>query len=153
VAAMISTVATDRRGFTLVEIIVGIVVSAILAVIITQIVSGQSLRSYWPIQRIDEKLVLQEAMNEISAEHRRLLMIDPQPLITLQGLISAPEYWSGKSFSGRVALDVTNTCIQFNANREDPDQAHANCDLTDKILKVTLQIPGSGQRLTALFTR
>jgi hypothetical protein len=68
----------------LIEIIVGIVVSAILAVILAQIVGGISLRSYWPVQRIDEKLLLQEVMNDITAEHRTPVDEQRLPLTELQ---------------------------------------------------------------------
>jgi prepilin-type N-terminal cleavage/methylation domain-containing protein len=143
-----------RKGFTLIEIIVGIVVSAILAVLLSQIVGAMTTRSYWAVQRIDEKLVLQEAMNNICADHRNLLITDTNPLITLQGRIAAGYYWTAP-FSTRALQTATNQCIEFNAGTEvsDPDLVYKACNGADTILKVTLQVQGGGQRLTALFTR
>ncbi len=139
------TVKPDQSGFTLIEIIVGITVSAILAVILSQIVSGMSLRSYWPVQQVDEKLLLQAAMSDLSAEHRRLLMEDPAPLDGLQTYIAN----LNDAFAGRVTASVE--CVEFDPLHR-TEQPRPTCGDVDKIWKVTL-VGDGGQRLIALFTR
>jgi prepilin-type N-terminal cleavage/methylation domain-containing protein len=144
-----------RNGFTLIEIIVAIIVSSILAVVLVQIVGGQTLRSFWPLQKLDEKLILQEVMNTISADYRNLLMTSPAPLETLQDNIGSGSYWSGQPFSSRVSITAVSSCIFIDPSTrvENPAMAHADCQADDRLLKVTIQVQGQGHRLTALFTR
>jgi prepilin-type N-terminal cleavage/methylation domain-containing protein len=139
----------DPHGFTLIEIIAAIMVSAVLAVVIVQIVSGYTQRSYWPLQKINENLALQETMENISADYRNLLMTNATPLVTLQQRISDGDY-----FNTSIPIAPTLKFIVI-----EPDILSANtdptqtCNDTDLILKVTLQIEGTQHKLTALFTR
>lgn len=140
----------DQHGFTLIEIIAAIMVSAILSVVIVQIVSGYTQRSYWPLQKIDENLALQETMENISADYRNLLMTNATPLVTLQQEISEGTYFT-------IAIPVEaafNQCVGIDpVTRKEVELTQANCNDTNLILKVTLQIQGTQHRLTALFTR
>lgn len=139
----------DRSGFTLIEIVAAILVSAVLAVMIVQIVGGYTWRSYQPLQAINENLALREAMDNISADYRNLLITDPTPLVTLQQRIANPDAVYYKTPVPVAA--AYNQCIEFSNNTE--ASAHLDCNTNDLILKVTLQITGTQHRLTALFTR
>jgi prepilin-type N-terminal cleavage/methylation domain-containing protein len=136
----------DQHGFTLIEIVATIVVSAVLAVVIVQIVGGYTYRSYRPLQVINENLALQEVMDNISADYRNLLMTSATPLMTLQQTINGDTY-----FNTPVPVEPAfNQCIEI-----DPD-THSETGLEPddcNILKVTLRIQGTQHRLTALFTR
>lgn len=151
----------DHRGFTLVEVIVTIIVSAILAVMLMQIMRGHSWRSHWPMIKLDQGLALREVMEKISADHRSLLISNPTPLVTLQNRINnggnAPDgYWYGQPYSSGLSVD-DNYCLEL-----DPDAApspgekniQATCHhLADQDLILKVSISYDGQSLTALFTR
>jgi prepilin-type N-terminal cleavage/methylation domain-containing protein len=152
---------SDNRGFTLVEVIVTIIVSAILAVLLMQMMKGHSWRSRWPMIKLDQGLALREIMEKISADHRRLIISDPTPLVTLQDRIAnggnPPNgYWAGQPYSAALSVD-DNYCLEL-----DPDSAPSPGERNiqpacrhlagqDLILKVTISY--EGQSLTALFTR
>ncbi len=143
----------DQRGFTLIEIILAILVSAVLAVMMVQIVGGYTWRSYQPLQVIKENLALREAMDNISADYRNLLITHPTPLVTLQQNIADPNFAYYKT---PVPVSAAyNQFITFdNNNGKEQQSTQSGCN-TGKvcILKVTLQITGTQHRLTALFTR
>jgi len=152
---------TDQSGFTLIEVIVTIIVSAILAVMLAQIMRGHSWRSFWPMVKLDQGLALREVMEKISADHRHLIISDPTPLVTLQSRINnggtPPNgYWSGQPYAADISVD-DNYCLEL-----DSDSAPTPGERTiqqicrhlpgqDFILKVTLSY--EEQSLTALFTR
>jgi len=152
---------TDTSGFTLIEVIVTIIVSAILAVMLTQIMRGHSWRSHWPIVKMDQGLSLREVIEKISADHRRLIISDPTPLVTLQSRINSggtpPDgYWSGQAYSASIAVD-DNYCLELQSDNA-PAPGEGNIQQAcrhqpgqDLILKVTLSY--EDQSLTALFTR
>ncbi|MEJ2155584.1 MAG: type II secretion system protein [Desulfobacteraceae bacterium] len=151
----------DHRGFTLVEVIVTIIISAILAVLLMQIMKGHSWRSRWPMIKLEQGFALREVMEKISADHRRLIISDPTPLVTLQNRIAnggnPPNgYWSGQTYSAKLSVD-DNYCLDLNPDSA-PSPGEQNiqqiCDHQpgqDLILKVTISY--EGQSLTTLFTR
>lgn len=140
-------------GFTLIEILVTIIISAILAVVLTQVMSGQSQRSYRPIQVTEETLLLKQAMENITADHARLLRYDPTPLMTLQRRLKnegGSGYWEGD-----VSIQVVeNYCFSLGEDggpAPGESGAAAICGPEDTLLKLTLSL--ENQSLTALFTR
>ena len=147
------------RGFTLIEVIVTIVVSAVLAVMLMQMMQGHTWRSYWPITKLDQGLIIREAMEQISADYRNLLISDAQPLVTLQNRIqngaNPPNgYWFGQPYSAAIAV-VDNYCFDMNRDDEVPPgehNIHSTCSHPeDTLLKVTLSY--DNQSLTAIFAR
>ena len=151
----------ENSGFTLIEVIVTIIVSAILAVMLAQIMRGHSWRSHWPIVKLDQGLALREVMEKISADHRHLIISDPTPLVTLQNRISnggtPPNgYWSGQPFGADISVD-DNYCLELDSDSA-PTPGEKTIQQTcrhlpgqDLILKVTISY--DDQSLTALFTR
>ncbi len=144
---------SDSCGFTLVEVIITIIVSSILAVLMMQVMRGHISRSYWALEKIDDGLVLQEVMEIINANYRRLLTEDPQPLVTLQNEIdnngNPSTYWAA-AYGGAITVD-SNTCLELG---QDPvgEFNHRDCQHPrDTLLKVTLSY--NDHRLTTLFGR
>lgn len=140
---------SNGHGFTLLEILLTLILTSILAVVLMQVVSGHTSRSYWPLQAFERRLALQEAMEEISADYRRLLMTDTTPLDTLEQNIEDGTYWS----AGAIQLD-TCKCIDFVENSPgdwSETDTHEDCTPDDTILKLT--ISDNYQSLTTLFTR
>lgn len=146
----------NRAGFTLIEIIITIVVSAVLATILVQVMANQTWRSYVPVQTIEENLALRAIMDNIASDYRLLRRTDASPLVTLQSRIRMDgTYWdASRAYTNGVSLQATTSCIGFDTgNSEDPALENTNCDATDTILKVTLSVTDSQHRLTTLFTR
>ena len=143
----------NHRGFTLVEVIVTIIVSSILAVLLMQVMKGHISRSIWPLEKMDEGLALHDVMDQITADYRRLLISDLQPIVALQAKIDAGGapggYWSGQPHAASMQV-VDNYCLDLNKSGE--SNAHQNCvHPTDHLLKVTLS--NGTQSMTALFSR
>ncbi|WP_054031452.1 type II secretion system protein [Desulfatitalea tepidiphila] len=149
----------NQRGFTLLEIIVTIIISAVLATILAEVMSGQTWRSYQPVQVIEENLALRAVMDNVTSDYRASLKArseDATRLITLQDRIrTSGYYWDASDpYTNGVSLEAKATCIAFDTNNnEDPTAAEENCDLADTLLKVTLSVAGTQHQLTALFSR
>jgi prepilin-type N-terminal cleavage/methylation domain-containing protein len=144
----------SHRGFTLIEVIVTLIVSSILAVLLIQVMQGHNERSLWPLTKTKEGLFLDQVMENISADYRALLLSDATPLATLKSRIDggAGSYWSG-----RPVQIVENMCLADIHKDDEPSPGEyppggVECTYTnDRLLKVTLTY--NGQSLTALFTR
>lgn len=153
---------TKKHGFTLIEILVTVIVSSILAVMLMQIMQGHAWRSFWPLTKLNQGLALQEVMEKLSADHRSLVISDPQPLVTLQNRIrngaNPPDgYWYDQPYSSGISVD-DNDCLNLNKDSAIPAgghgeyNVHENCiHPDDTLLKVTISY--DGQSLTALFAR
>ena len=137
----------NQRGFTLLEIIVTIIISAVLATILAEVMSGQTLRSYQPVQAIEENLSLRAVMDNILSDYRSLRPNDPLVLDTLSDRIINGDYFNG-DFTNGLSFDTNTGCIEFNADNEETPGAEP-CN----ILKVTITVTGTQHSLTTLFTR
>ena len=144
----------SQSGFTLIEVIVTIVVSAILAVLLIQVMQGHNERSLWPLQKTNEGLFLDQVMENISADYRAFLLTQANPLETLRSQIAGGSYWP----SGSTIQIVENRCLADIRKDDDasPGEDHLGGDActtapNDRLLKVTLAY--DGQSLTALFAR
>lgn len=147
-----------RSGFTLVEIIIAITVSAILAVVLVQFFSVHSGRSWLPVQNVTQGMALQSAMDQITSDYRNLLLTADKPLKTLEEKIDggAGVYWSDPNISIKV-----NHCITFvgGSGLWTEEKTHDTCVHTedpedpenDTLLKVTLSL--GDQTLTSIFAR
>jgi prepilin-type N-terminal cleavage/methylation domain-containing protein len=135
-----------QMGFTLLEVMVTILISSILAVLLMQVMRGHITRSIWPLEKIDEALALHAIMDQITADYRNLLMTDQQPLVTLQDRINAEGYWSEPL---QVSI-VDNYCLDLDKSGE--VRTNDNCvHPVDTLLKVTIEY--GPQSLTSLFSR
>ena len=143
----------NNRGFTLVEVIVTIIVSSILAVLLMQVMKGHVSRSIWPLEKMDEGFALHDVMDKITADYRNLLISDPQPLVTLQNQVNAGGnaggYWFGQPHAASLQI-VDNYC--FDLEKTGESNVHGYCiHPADTLLKITLS--NGAQSMTALFAR
>ncbi len=143
----------NHQGFTLIEVIVTIIVSSILAVLLTQVMKGHISRSIWPLEKMDEGLALHDVMDRITADYRRLLISDQQPLVALQNQINAGGapggYWFGLPYATSMQI-VDSYCFDLDQTGE--SNAHQDCiHPADTLLKITLS--NGAQSMTALFSR
>ena len=134
-------VRSKTAGFTLVEIIVTLTVSAILAVMLMQFIGTSMSRSAQPTISLQESAALQSVFENMNADYKQLLLTDSAPLTTFQNRVDGGFYGSNVS--------MTSSYIIFDENqREAPcDPNNTDC----RLLKVT--VSKGDQSLTALFVR
>lgn len=141
-----------QRGFTLLEILLTIIIGAIIAVLLMQVMGRHSWRSFWPLQAFNRSMALQETMSNIASHYRDLLLSDNTPLVTLQSNIESGKYWSGQSYASEMQTETF--CINFNENAPrtwSDTKTSDTCSASDTILRVTVTY--NDQSLTTLFTR
>ena len=142
------TIVCDRAaGFTLLEILVTIVISAILAVILVQVMTNQSGRSFQPLAMFAANLELNSAMEKITADYRSLVTNSLSvALQTLQDRVNggvSSGYWP----AGSAIVASENYCLNDPGSAASADP----CGAADKLLKVTLV--NGHLSLSALFAR
>jgi len=142
------------QGFTLLEILVTIIISAILAVILVQVMSNQPGRSFRVVDAYNDSLALKTAMENITADYRQLIQTNPTPLIRLQDNLNGRNEFVGY-WDPAKPVSTTNYCLDLTQPANEPpgleeSNQHDDCTMTDTILKVKLQL--NGQNLVALFT-
>ena len=141
-------------GFTLLEILATIVISAILAVILVQVMGTQSGRSYYAIAAYDDSLALKTAVENITADHRYLTQFHATPLIQLQNNLNGEGGFSGY-WDPAEPITATHYCVELTpAADESLGLVESNqrnvCSISDTILKVKLH--NGNQSLVTLFT-
>ncbi len=149
---MIHTLNPNQKGFTLVEIIITIVVAAILGAMFLQIMETNLTGSVEPLIRVQDTFTLNEVMEKITADYKKLTIEDQTPLATLKSRIGNKdeEVTNGKYGSYTVKY---NDYILFNDDDGDGiyDEVHDDGSGGNKILKVAVSI--GDERLTSLFTK
>lgn len=134
----------NPKGFTLIEVIVTIVIGAIASVLLIQFMGGNMERSLTPLVRVDRSYELTTVMEKISAEYKRLLLTNADPLFALETHI--------QTTYGAYAppLDPSSQLkyIDFNSGNTELDTACSGPGC--RFLKVSL-VYGE-HRLVALFT-
>lgn len=143
-----------NKGFTLLEILVTIIISAILAVILMQVMSNQPGRSFQAIDAYDDSLALKSAMENITADHRNLLLSNhPAPLLQLQDNLNGVGGFSGY-WDPVEPISVSHYCLDLTADNAlglVESNQHTACSMTDVLLKIKLY--NGRQSLAALFAR
>ena len=140
---------SESRGFTLIEIIAVIVLTAVLSVILFQIAANNTTRAYQPLARLDRSLALKEVMEQITAEYQSLLETASMPTSELQNKI---QDWQDNALIPND-IQINSYCFTFNqaagANWQEPAAHSSICQSYDQTLKVT--VSWENQSLTALF--
>ena len=144
----------SERGFTLLEILATIIISAVLAVILVQVMGTQSGRSYYAIAAYDDSLALKNTMENITADYRYLTQYHATPLIQLQNNLNGEGGFSGY-WDPAEPVTATHYCVDLTpAEDESLGLVESNrrnvCTPSDTILKVTLH--NGSQSLVTLFT-
>lgn len=130
----------DKSGFTLIEIIVTLTVTAILSVMLVQFMGTSLSRSTEPILSMQEGMALQGIFENMNADYKQLLLTDNTPLATFKTRVETA------GFYGTFTLSDSKY-ILF-----DGSQTEVPCNTPDcRILKVTISV--GDHSLTSLFTR
>ncbi|MBR9981614.1 MAG: hypothetical protein KFF50_11355 [Desulfatitalea sp.] len=129
-----------------------IIISSILAVLIAQVVSGQTWRSYRPLLIMEQNLALRTVMEEIIADYRELRKNESSPVLdTLITRINSGGYWIDKPFlPAGIAIQAEHRDICFGL---DDGLETVSCTNSPHppVLKLSLMIQGTQHQLTALF--
>ncbi len=141
-----------QKGFTLVEIIVTIVVAAILGAMFLQIMETNLTGSVEPLIRVQDTFTLNEVMEKITADYKKLTIEDQTPLATLNSRIGNKDEEVTNGIYGSYTVKY-NDYVVFNDDDSDGiyDEVHDGGSGGNKILKVAVSI--GDERLTSLFTK
>ena len=148
----IHTLNLNQKGFTLVEIIVTIVLAAILGAMFLQVMETNLTGSVEPLIRVQDTFILNEVMEKITADYKKLTIEDQTPLATLKSRIGNKDEEVTNGNYGSYTVKY-NDYILFNDDDGDSiyDEVHDDGSGGNKILKVTVSI--GDERLTSLFTK
>jgi len=131
---------SDQSGFTLIEIIVTLTVTAILSVMLAQFMGTSLSRSAEPIVSMQEGMALQSVFESMNADYKQLLLTDNTPLDTFKTRVETAGHY------GTYAL-TDSQYVRFDGN-----QVEVPCNTPDcRILKVTISM--GDHSLTSLFAR
>lgn len=146
------TLNQSQKGFTLVEIIVTIVVAAILGAMFLQVMETNLTGSVGPLIRVQDTFTLNEVMEKITADYKKLTIEDQTPLATLKSRIGNKDEEVTNGIYGSYTVKY-NDYILFNDDDGDSiyDEVHDDGSGGNKILKVAVLI--GDERLTSLFTK
>jgi prepilin-type N-terminal cleavage/methylation domain-containing protein len=143
----------SQNGFTLIEIIITLTVTAILSAIILQAMGTNVQRSVYPLVAVRNALSLQQVMENITADYKRFFLTELDPMKEIESRIDSGSYWNNDgSFSGDI------NSITFGPPTEGCPSAYANCfaeyACTENChaYRLTITQTSTGRSLSALFT-
>jgi len=132
-----------ERGFTLVEIIVAIVVASIIGAMFVQYMGTSLFESVRPVIGVQERLTIDQVMENMTVDYKKLLSESETPLQTFKGNVENGNVSGNDPYYGPYTLDY-NDYVTFDGNGNESTGG-------DRILKVT--VSSHEQRLTTLFTK
>ncbi len=131
----------SRRGFTLIEVIVTLIVASIMGAMLVQFLGTGFLRSADPIIRTDDVGRLQNVMDSMTSDYKYLAATRANFLPEFRTRVQTPNYY-GAGYTVQTA-----NYVRFDgSNNEAVDGSGDN-----RVLKVT--ITRNNQILTSLFTK
>ncbi|HDI78340.1 MAG TPA: type II secretion system protein [Desulfobacteraceae bacterium] len=135
-----------ESGFTLIELIVTIIVAAIMAAMMVQVMGSNLIKSSIPVTDTRSSLYINDIMERMTADYKRLLATDNTPLKTFKSYVENGNNPKSNPYYGDYKYKTKY--IRFDSdNMEDINPCTGDC----KILKVTISY--KGHSLTALFTK
>jgi prepilin-type N-terminal cleavage/methylation domain-containing protein len=148
----------NSHGFTLLEIVITVVVTATLSALILQAMGTNVERSAAPLVAVRSSLSLQDVMENLTADYKRLFVTDSTPMTTFQSLISQNNTADGPYWSPYTAFTAQSDGIQFataascDAASYDNCYTEIACSSGCTIYRITITQNSTGRSLSALFT-
>lgn len=133
----------NKKGFTLLEVILAIVVAAILGAMLVQFMGTGVMQSVNPVFMVQSGSYLNSVMENISADYRRLMTTSSTPLTDLAQRLATNKTLYGSGF------DVVTKRFDFPSGSGTVTEPSA-ASTSGKVLKVTVTY--NGLSLTSLFT-
>jgi type II secretory pathway pseudopilin PulG len=137
-------ICADEKGLTLLEIIVSIILASIMGAMLVQFMGTSMIKSAKPLARLQQNLTLNDIMENITADYKKLLMDNSTPIATLKGYIDSGNVVGNTPYYGNYT--PTTNYILFNGGNETNDGGGTN-----RLLKVTLT--SGDQSISCLFTK
>ncbi|MFH2219338.1 MAG: type II secretion system protein [Pseudomonadota bacterium] len=137
---------TSCRGFTLLEIIMTLVVAAILGTILVQYMSTGLTRSTEPITQVQKTYSLNQIIEFMTADYKKLLETDSDPLVTLQTHIQDGNDSAKDPYFGEYSQQTGYIKFPVTGGSEMADATGDN-----NVLKAV--ISSDNQSITVLFTK
>jgi len=141
---MKAIIRTRQEGFTLLEIIITLIVAALLGTMLIQFMGTSMIRSADSVVLVQEGFSLNQVMEKMTADHKKLLAEDSTPLQTFKSHVENGNVVSNDPYFGEYSWQTGY--IKFSGGSEVADISGDN-----RILKVT--ISHGNQSLAALFTK
>jgi prepilin-type N-terminal cleavage/methylation domain-containing protein len=133
-----------KKGFTLLEVVITLVVAAILATILMQFMGTSLSRSAEPLVMVQEGLAISEVMEKMTADYKKLLATDSTPLETFKSHVENGNTAGNTPYFGTYTIETGY--VSFSGGNEVDDTSGDN-----RILRII--IGGGDQTLVALFTQ
>lgn len=145
-----------QSGFTILEIIITVMVTAILSAMVIQAMGTNVQRSAFPLFAVRNSLSLQEVMENITADYKQLFLTDSDPMDTFLARIVANNTADGPYWSPSSAFSAQREGVEFTENTGDCAYHscwdEATCSGTCPIYRITITHNSTGRSLSALFT-
>jgi prepilin-type N-terminal cleavage/methylation domain-containing protein len=138
----------NRRGFTLIEVIVTLIVASIMGAILVQFLGTSFLKSADPIIRVDDVERLQYIMDRMTSDYKYRAATNPNFLSTFRTNVQTPNYYCPGAVPACVYTVPAAQYVYFDGSNNEAVDGGAG---GFRVLKVT--IARNNQTLTALFTR
>lgn len=135
----------NEKGFTLLEIIITLTVAAIMGAMLVQFMGTSMIRSAKPIVMVQQGFSLNEVIEKMTADYKKLLAQDNTPIATFKSYVESGNNPNSTPYYGDYTWQTKYVSFDGSGN-ENQSPCTANC----KTLKVTITI--ADQNLTALFT-
>lgn len=136
---------TSRQdGFTLMEILITIIVASILGAMLVQFLGAGMTQSAKPVVLAREGHHLNRIVEKITADYKKLMVVDPDPLTTLKTHVENGNSEAASPYFG--AYTFKTQYVRFNSGNAEMDTTGEN-----RTLAVTLTV--NRQSLAVLFTR
>jgi prepilin-type N-terminal cleavage/methylation domain-containing protein len=147
-----------QKGFTLVEIVITVVITAIMSALVIQAIGSNIQRSAAPLQYVRSNLSIQQVMDNIAADYKQLFITDTSPMVTFQNRIAANTtsdgphpYWTPyNAFSASInAIQFTSSASCDAAYSACFDEVSCNSNCSNYLVIITQT--NNGQNLSAIF--
>ena len=139
-----SSVFRNQAGFSLLEIIITLVVSALFGTLFIQYMGTSLTKSAEPLVNMKLSHETAEIMERMTADYKRLLITDETPLATFETYITAGNVSESSPYYGDYTIQTGYILFDGEGNE-------VSDETENRILKVS--VTSKGKTLTSLFTR
>ena len=133
---------TGQRGFSLLEIVISLIVSAFLGTILVTYLGTSLMKSAEPIIMIQQGYSLNQIMESMTADYKKILLLTEEDK---NSLTEFENYVMNKPYAGNYTIQTKYITFNDGNENQEPDTDEK------RILKVT--ITNNDLSLVALFSK